>query len=334
MRALLLLGLWCGVHAAAAAPPVFSQRDEVRAFIDGMAGRHGFVAADLAALLDQAEVSASILKAISVPAEAKPWFRYRPIFLQPDRVRQGVEFWRANEATLRRAADAYGVPEEIIVAIIGVETRYGRNAGGYRVLDALVTLAFEYPPRAAFFREELEQFLLLTRDHGLDPLTVKGSYAGAMGIPQFISSSYRRYAVDFDVDGVTDIWANPVDAIGSVANYFRSHGWRRGGPVVVPATVAAGREPPSSTGAAEPDLEAADLERLGVVAPLPLPPGERVRLVALEQESGRDYWLGYWNFHVITRYNRSALYAMAVWQLAGEIRAQMSESTATAGGPS
>jgi membrane-bound lytic murein transglycosylase B len=294
------------------------ERDDVRGFVAGMVERHGFDADRLREILRGVHFSDSVLKAIAKPAEALPWYKYREIFIKPDRVAQGVQFWKENRAALDRAHRAYGVPEEMIVAIIGVETRYGRNTGQFKVIDSLATLAFEYPARSSFFMSELEQYLLLTREQGFDPHSLKGSYAGAMGIPQFISSSYRNFAVDFDIDGVTDIWNSPDDAIGSVANYFHSHGWVKGGIVALPAE-AAGTAPEPAPGL-EPDLALEDLDRIGIRPAIPVPSGEKMKLLSLELESGREYWLGLRNFYVITRYNRSPLYAMAVYRLAGLIR--------------
>lgn len=318
---LLLAGIVsCGPCFAAD----FAEREDVKAFITEMVERHGFEADSLRTMFRGVQISEGVLKAIAKPAEALPWYKYREIFVKPDRVEQGVRFWEENRAALERARGAYGVPEEFIVAIIGVETRYGRNAGQYKVIDSLATLAFEYPPRAAFFRGELEQYLLLSREQGFDPLALQGSYAGAMGIPQFISSSYRNYAVDFDVDGVTDIWANADDAIGSVGNYFHRHGWLKGGLVTVPAETIAGATVAAPASGLEPDVGAADLEAMGIRPALQLPDGEKVKLLALEVESGKEYWLGLRNFYVITRYNRSPLYAMAVFQLAQLIRERQS----------
>lgn len=325
MRSLLLL-LLLSACALAPAQDSLVQRPDVREFIDGFARRHALPAAEVDAVLSQARISESILAAISRPAEAKPWHEYRRIFVQPDRIRGGVDFWHEHVAVLERATAAYGVPPEIIVAIIGVETRYGKHAGSYRVLDALATLAFGYPKRAPFFRGELEQFLLLTREQGMDPLALKGSYAGAMGAPQFIPSSYRRYAVDFDIDGRTDIWANMDDAIGSVGNYFREHGWLSGGPVAVPLGQGAAADALVSD-QLEPGLSGADLDHAGVRAPVPVPPGSKVKVLRLQQESAADYWLGFWNFYVITRYNHSVHYAMAVYQLAQEIQSAYAAST-------
>lgn len=211
-------------------------------FIAEMTRDYGFAGEQLRDLFKQAERKQAILDAISRPAErVKPWKEYRPIFLTDSRIAQGVDFWRENEAALTRAETEYGVPAEIIVAIIGVETFYGRNTGSHRVIDALSTLGFDYPPRQPFFRQQLKEFLLLTREEQVDPLTLKGSYAGAMGLPQFMPSSFRAYAVDFDGDGRIDIWNNPTDAIGSAASYFKQHGWTAGGPVVARAKVSGKR---------------------------------------------------------------------------------------------
>lgn len=315
-----LLVLMLSACSLAPAQDSLLQRAEVREFIADISRRHAIPAAELDAVLGQARMSESVLAAISRPAEAKPWHEYRQIFVQPDRIRGGVQFWREHEAVLERAGAAYGVPPEIIVAIIGVETRYGRHAGSYRVIDALATLAFGYPRRAPFFRGELEQFLLLVREQGVDPLTLTGSYAGAMGAPQFIPSSYRNFAVDFDVDGHTDIWSNMDDAVGSVANYFREHGWLSGGPVALPLAGVGALADGLVTDELEPGLGTADLDHAGIRPPVPLPPDSKVKLLRLQRQSGNEYWLGFWNFYVITRYNSSVHYAMAVYQLAQEIQ--------------
>jgi membrane-bound lytic murein transglycosylase B len=211
-------------------------RDDVKLFVDEMVAEHQFSAVDLQLWLSQAEKKQNILDAISRPAEKTlTWARYRKIFLTDSRIKKGVEFWKENQATLERAEKEFGVPAEVIVAIIGVETRYGQNKGSFRVVDALSTLGFDYPPRAKFFRKELKQFFLLAREQKQDPLTLKGSYAGAMGYGQFIPSSYRAYAIDYTEDGFADIWNNPTDAIGSVANYFKRHGWKKDAPVTLRA---------------------------------------------------------------------------------------------------
>jgi membrane-bound lytic murein transglycosylase B len=315
----LLLLLLSACSLVPAAEPL-TRRDDVRQFIEEVATRHGIPVAELDATFSRARQLPEIIAAISRPAEVLPWHRYRGIFLQPDRISGGVRYWGEHAEALYRATGTYGVPAEIIVAVIGVETRYGRNSGRYRVLDALATLAFGYPERAQFFRGELEQFLLLAREQRLDVLSVRGSYAGAMGTPQFIPSSFRRYAVDFDGDGRTDLWGSDADAIGSVGNFLKEHGWLIGGPVVLPLPAGSAPADTLLSDTLEPGLTVAELAAGGIREPLPIPAGEKFKLLALEGESGRDYWLGFRNFYVITRYNHSVHYAMAVYQLADEIR--------------
>ena len=310
----------------------FAERDDVRVFINEMVNKHGFTMSELSSVLARVELSESVLKAISRPAEKLPWYKYRPIFLQPDRIRKGIEFWRENTTVLNQAQKIYGIPVEIIVAIIGVETRYGKNAGNYKVINSLATLAFEYPDRAAFFKSELEQFLLLAREQGFDPVTITGSYAGAMGIPQFIASSYRNYAVDFDNDGVIDIWTNIADTIGSIANYFSKHGWSRGQQIAVPAVVKGDLYTRILTNDLKPRTPAADLAAYGISHNSGLVPGSYVKLLNLETDKGYEYWLGFENFYVITRYNNSMLYAMAVYQLAREVRSGYYGGTHREGG--
>ena len=298
-----------------------ARRADVQAFIREMVARHGFNAARLQAIFGRAHAQPSIIAAMSRPGEAKPWYAYRAIFLTPKRIQGGVEFWRTHEAALARAEQVYGVPPEIVVAIIGVETQYGGNMGKYRVLEALSTLAFDYPRRADYFRKELENFLLLTRAEGIDPLALRGSYAGAMGYGQFMPGSFRSFAVDFDGDGHRDLWRNPRDAIGSVANYFNKHGWRTGGPVAVPVEVGgAGYAALVSRKLGRPQYSVASLQARGVRLKEPVSGGQAAMLLEFQGREGPEYWLGFENFYVITRYNHSQLYAMAVYQLAQEIR--------------
>ncbi len=306
--------------AAALDDEIPTQRPEVQAFIDEMASKHGFDRNELGAIFEQVRMKQKIIDAITRPAESKPWYQYRPIFVTETRISEGVKFWNENEADLKRAAEVYGVPPEIIVAIIGVETRYGRHKGGWRVLDSLSTLAFAYPRRAKFFRSELEQYLLLAREESLDPLTIKGSYAGAMGKAQFISSSYRHYAVDFDGDGKRDLWNNTTDAIGSVANYFKRHNWQPGEPVGSYAMVGSNRISRLLKAGIKPHTPVKEFRKQGVTALTPLPPEALAALIAFDKKVGRpDYWLGLNNFYTITRYNHSPLYAMAVYQLSQAI---------------
>ncbi|HRE55548.1 MAG TPA: lytic murein transglycosylase B [Candidatus Competibacter sp.] len=300
-----------------------ADRPDAQAFIRRMSAQHGFNAAHLQATFARAQLQPSIVAAMSKPAESKPWHTYRPIFMTAKRIDGGVAFWRANAAALARAEQVYGVPPEYVVAIIGVETQYGGNMGKYRVLEALATLAFDYPRRADYFRKELESFLLLTRTEGVDPLAPRGSYAGAMGYGQFMPSSYRSYAVDFDGDGHRDLWRNPRDAIGSVANYFSKHGWRAGGPVAAPASVSGANYPALvSRRLSPPQTSVASLRARGITPQGSVNDAQAALLLELQAGDGPEYWLGFHNFYVITRYNHSQLYAMAVYQLSQEIRAR------------
>jgi membrane-bound lytic murein transglycosylase B len=290
-----------------------------------MERNHAFSRAALDQLFQQASLQPPILQAIAKPAESKPWHQYRSIFLNPPRIEHGVQFWMDNAVRLEQADKLFGVAPEIIVAIIGVETAYGRNPGKYRVLDALATLAFNYPQRAPFFRSELEDYLLLTRAQRFDPLSLTGSYAGAMGLPQFMPSSYRSYAVDFDADGKADIWTSAADAIGSVGNYLERHGWLNGAPVTAPAVVT-GLDYRRLLGAGvKPSMPLSQARKLGVEPRVDVRADLKVALIELESGSGFEHWLGFNNFYVITRYNQSPLYAMAVYQLAGEIRRQYAQ---------
>jgi membrane-bound lytic murein transglycosylase B len=293
--------------------------DERQAFVDQMVAEHGFDAAELQALLGDAQRVQSILDAISRPAEALPWWKYRRIFLTPERAAGGVEYWQQHAETLARAEAEYGVPPEIIVAVIGVETFYGRYTGKFAVLDALYTLGFHYPKRAKFFRKQLGEFLLLAREESVDPRLPMGSYAGAMGRPQFIPSSYRAYAVDFDRDGKRDIWDNDADVIGSVANYFARHNWRSGAPITRPVSGVEGAHASLLAAGMKPSLTVGELRAAGLQLDSALPADAATSLIELEQPDGLEHWAGLDNFYVITRYNHSNLYAMAVYQLSREI---------------
>lgn len=298
----------------------FTHNTQTQAFIDKMVTSQGFDRDELQSLFDEAKKRDDILEAIARPAEkTKPWYEYRKIFLTSERIRGGVEFWREHADILERAAQELQVDPAIIVAIIGVETRYGKNTGSYRVLDALSTLAFAYPPRSKFFSSELEQFLILAREEKVDLRTAKGSYAGAMGYGQFIPSSYRNYAIDFDEDGQRDLWNNIEDIIGSVANYFHRHGWKPGESVA--NRVTQGKVPASMVSEnSKPDKTAGELAAIGVRTTPPLSTNQPVAVLELVQRKSSEYWLTSKNFYVITRYNRSPLYAMSVYQLSEAIR--------------
>lgn len=301
----------------------FATPDQEKAkFIEEMSAKHGFDAKALSSTLNQAEVKQSILDAIARPAEKRlTWTKYRNIFIKPARISGGVDFIKANKKALDDAYDRYGVPPEIITAIIGVETLYGKHTGGYRVLDALATLGFHYPPRSKFFRSELSHFLQLTREEKINPAEPTGSYAGAMGKPQFIPSSYRHYAIDFDNDGKRDIWNNNVDVIGSVANYFSEHGWRKDHPVTIPAQkVTTETHDDFINAGMKPSIMLGKLKDAGIQYQGDYNSAQNVSLVELTLDQGEEYWIGMHNFYVITRYNHSNMYAMAVYQLSQEIK--------------
>jgi membrane-bound lytic murein transglycosylase B len=298
-------------------------RPEMEAFIVDMAARHGYDSNGLRKLLQQVQPRPSIIRAMSAPSTARPWFEYRKRIVEPVRIENGVRFWRENAAALQKARREFGVPEELIVATIGVETLYGRNMGNLKVLDALATLAFDYPPRAEFFRGELEEYLLLTRESGFHPATMRGSYAGAKGMPQFLPSSYRKYAVDFDGDGRRDIVDSAADAIGSVANYYRSFGWNKGEPVFVSAEAGDADLAPLLAAGIRPSVTIAELRNRGMIVQEPVDETAEANVFFVQTDAGPKLLLGLNNFYVITRYNRSINYAMAVWELATSIKAAM-----------
>ena len=316
-------------HSAPPAQQPYAKRDDVQDFIRQMAERHGFVERELRFLFSRARREPAILAAIAPPkdAAARSWLAYRARFVTDARIAEGAEFWRRHAAPLERAARQYGVPAEIIVAIIGVETVYGRQMGTWRVIDALATLAFDYAPRAEFFRSELEQYLLYARDAGIDVFSVRGSYAGAIGIPQFMPGSYRRFAVDYDGNGTIDLRASPADAIGSIANFLVKHGWRRGERVHLPARVIGGNTGDGYRALVEAGIEPktplSELKRYGIETRTDLALETPVALIELESPGAMtETRLGLRNFYVLTRYNRSVLYASAVYDLAQEIKAK------------
>jgi len=299
----------------------YLERAEVKKFIDDFSTDNQYSKDYLNDLFKKVTTQTSVLEAIQRPAEKKKnWQEYRPIFITDKRIQQGLEFWSENAPILAAAEKRYGVPPEIVVAIIGVETFYGRYKGKYLVLDSLVTLGFDYPPRQKFFRSELEHFLLLAQEENLDPSSIKGSYAGAMGKSQFISSSYRNYAVDFDNNGIRDLWDSNEDVIGSVANYFERHGWRPGEIITVPAKVKGKAYEDLLEKGLKPVASVSDLPQYNVTAEHDAEANQAVALLEFKKNSSNEYWLGFNNFYVITRYNHSHMYAMAVYQLSQIIK--------------
>ncbi|WP_339641042.1 lytic murein transglycosylase B [uncultured Porticoccus sp.] len=323
----ILFSVALGMLLSLSAQASYLEHPDARAFAERMVSEHGFERAVVDSLLDAAEKKQTIIDAMERPAEkVKPWKDYRKIFITEKRITEGVDFWRKNRAILSEASSQYQVAPEVIVAIIGVETFYGRIKGSFRVIDALATLSFDYPPRSPFFTKQLEQFLLLAREQDQDPLTLMGSYAGAMGYGQFIPSSYRSFAVDFDGDGFADIWENRADAIGSVANYFAEHGWRMNETVVVRARMKSGFDE-GLLNQAGLDRTVDELAELGFSSEMPLNGCAKAVPVRLDGDKGLEYWLGLNNFYVITRYNRSILYAMAVHELSQQILERVGEDT-------
>jgi membrane-bound lytic murein transglycosylase B len=292
----------------------------IKAFIDEMVSEHDYDRATLEDILGEAQFKESIVEQISKPAErVLTWADYRPIFMTKERVAAGATFWRENRAALERVSKETGVPVEIMVGIIGVETYFGRITGGHRVVDALTTLAFFYPPREKFFRSELREFLLLVREEDMQATDAFGSYAGAMGRPQFMPSSYRAYAVDSTGDNKRDIWNDWTDVAGSIANYFVAHKWRTGEEVTAQATLSERFTGPPPKNQLSADQTVDSLSESGVMFSTSLANDSAAQLVTLDGDAGPEYWVGFHNFFVITRYNRSVMYALAVHQLGQEI---------------
>lgn len=316
----VVLQLVCSSSALAAGTTALDRVTEIEPFVANMQQRHGVSADDTRRLLADARVLNAVLEAVQRPAERKPWHEYRKIFITDKRIKRGAEFWREHSDALTRAAQRFGVPPEIIVSIIGVESFYGVHRGRIRVLDALATLGFRYPRRSEFFLAELEAFMLLSNEEHLDARSVKGSYAGAMGIAQFISSSYRRYAIDFDGDGSRDLMQSPEDAIGSIANYLSMHGWLPGAAIAVRAEVDGSAYRKVVEQGIKPHASLASIRAKGVSFATYAADEEQGALLQFQTRNGHEYWVGLTNFYVITRYNHSRLYALAVFQLAERIR--------------
>ena len=298
-----LISLSCGLSVAVELPGVAD-------FIEEMVEKHQFDRAELTVLFAQAKYKPQIIEAISRPSTIKPWQEYRAAFVNSSRISHGLAFWQKYRVSLCRAEKQYDVPQAVIVALIGVETMYGQNMGEFRTIDALTTLAFDYPRRAKFFREELENYLLLAREQHYHDLEIKGSYAGALGIPQFMPSSYRKYAVDFNGNQTINLMNEPADAIGSVGNYLKSYGWLKGGLIAMRAQVAGNCCDNNKA------RSLAEWGIAGVMSEVKINRDEPARLLDFTLADGKEYWLGFNNFDVITRYNNSDYYAMSVFQLA------------------
>ena len=316
-------------NANATSKSDYLQHEKFTAFLSTVVKEDGHDKQAILDLFNDAERKDSILKAIARPAEKRlTWAKYQDIFLSKKRAEKGVAFYKKYKSAFKQANDTYGVPPEIILAIIGVETRYGSNKGSYRVIDALSTLAFDYPPRSTFFTKQLRQYLLLGKEAGIDLKSTTGSYAGAMGFPQFIPSSYRHYAIDFDGDNIIDLINNPVDAIGSVANYFSEHGWVSNAPITSPARFLKANGKESDLDALvnqslKPSHTIKDINDAGLVGDKGYDKNLKATAMRLKGKQGNEYWIGLNNFYVITRYNHSKLYAMAVFQLSETLKSKI-----------
>ncbi len=299
----------------------YAERADVRAYIDEIVEQYAFERDAIERLIGAANKQTLAIKTLDKPAEAKPWHEYRDIFLTPERISKGIIFWHKNDALIKKAAEHYQVPPEIIVSLIGVETFYGTITGKFPILDTLVTLGFDYPRRSDFFRGELTQFLLLCREENFECQKIKGSHGGAMGVGQFISSSYRAYAVDFDDDGARDLWNSPADIMGSIANYIARHGWAPDAPITERVDLEGAQLDKLLNKKLTPWLSLTDLSHYGITSHDFRPQEDTFSLIGMQAKEGHiDVWAGYHNFYVISRYNHSRRYAMAVYQLSREIR--------------
>ncbi len=318
----IMLSLILSTTQTAFAETAFTKRPDVQAFINQMVKKNHFSRDYLINLFDQVKYHAAVVQSVKQPLEANPWRTYQRLFVNEWRIKHGVEFWETHAAALKKAEDKYGVPASIIVATLGVETKYGQHTGDYRVLDSLTSIGFSSSPRAPFFRSELEQFLLLTREQHLNPLKVTGSYAGAIGMPQFMPSSYRYYAASFTKKTAIDLMNDPNDVIASIANYYKEHGWTRNEPIAVPALVNLARysQLPKPSNPKQ-KYSLTTLEQYGVKPVRTISdPAQSAKLITLTSQANNEYWVGFHNFEVIKRYNPNDLYAMAVYQLSHYIQ--------------
>ena len=316
-RIILIFLFFFGLITISACTSQLTQRSDVQQFIHGMVDKHHFNEASLENTFSQTHKNKKVLKLMSKPSEKKPWYFYQKLFISEKHLQNGLVFWKNNAKTLRQAEKQYGVPASIIVAIIGIETNYGDNQGNFQTMDALSTLAFYYPSRSTYFKTELEQFLLLSRDQSWDPISIQGSYAGALGYPQFMPSTYRKYAVSVAKNKKANLFKNPRDAIISVANYLHKKGWHLHQPIAVQAQVKG--KTYESLGKKSPPQTLAALSKQGVYANKTYPGHMKAGFLSLEGRSDLEFWLIFHNFYVIMAYNNSSVYAMAVYQLSQQL---------------
>lgn len=303
-----------------------NQQKQINTFINNMVAKHHYNRAHLVRLLRHAEFNAAVIATMTRPYEGRPWEVYRDFFITPKRIQQGVQFWLQNQKALNQMQQRYGVPPNVIVAILGIETNYGQVLGKYNTLNTLYTLAFNYPPRSKFFESELEHFLLLCYEQNLNPLTITGSYAGAIGLPQFMPSSYRFYAVDGDDSKHIDLVHDKADAIASIANYLSKSGWQPNQLVAVRARVRGWSYNQLAVNKLKPTISIKELNKFGVRPIINLPPEQLATFIRLQAENAPDYWLGLHNFYVISRYNPQLSYTMVVYMLSEEIKIAMAHN--------
>lgn len=331
MRRILWLGFTVVffLSFSAYSDTAFTQRKDVQAFIKSMVKEHHFNAKELTAIMNQVQIQPQIIESMEKPYEKRNWDVYKDLFMTPQRLKGGLDYWAANQKTLEKAQKRFGVPPEIIIAILGVETLYGERQGDNRVLDSLATLAFNYPKRSPYFTKELKEYLLLCREHGVSPTQYKGSYAGAMGKPQFMPSSYRYYAVDFNNKGKRDLISDNADSIGSIANYFHKHGWKNNEGIAQNAKLSGWRFKRIQTNPKTANYHYSQLAAAGV-RPVTASQNHPARagLIELVTSNGKEYWLAYPNFFVITRYNSSPQYALVVYLLSQQLKQEWKERTA------
>lgn len=316
---IVLVSCLC-IFSSAYSTQSFSQRQDVQQFINMMVKNYNFDKKNLEKIFDNVQIQTSILKTMEKPAEAWPWYKYQQFFITPSRISQGVDFWNQHAKTLKEIETKEGVPASVIVAIVGVETFYGQNQGNYRVLDALTTLAFVYPKRKAFFQNELKEYLLLARENQFDVKSMLGSYAGAIGQAQFMPSSYRNYAIDYRNTGVKDLRGDTDDVIASVGNYLKQHGWQANNQIASRAIVKGQAYQRITSNLLQPKYNLKQLAALGIYPQTNAPLATRATFLALEGKNDTEYWLGYDNFYVISRYNPRVNYTMAVYQLSESIK--------------
>ncbi len=328
MKILLRIFLYFLISAATATAAAASTPLTVQQFIDKMVHVHQYDRRELVQLFQKTEYLPEVINRVNQPFEEKPWDFYKNFFITSDRVNDGIQYWHDHAATLKKAAQQYGVSPEVIVSIIGIETKYGKETGKFSTLRTLATLSFRYPKRAAFFQNELENYLLLTREYHLSPLELYGSYAGALGIPQFMPSNYRQFAISYDGKPSVNLLEDHDDAIASIAYYLQKAGWRNGQPVAMPAILADGKAKEWLLSKdAKPIYRIKTLEKFGINTAEAQNPMRKSALIVMHNTQDQEYWVTFQNFYAIMAYNPRTTYAMAIYQLSEAIRKGYGQGT-------